>query len=205
VFCHPSAGVFAAGDDYVTITNKNKSTCIQTWWTVRRSRDGGATWATVEAFPGLIRGMPASSAVGIGADRAGNIYVVGQSNDAVINSTQAGDYWLVRKSTDGGTSWTTADSWKLGNRIPSAAQGIAGDASGNVFVVGTGGTYWIVRESRAGTGTWQTVDNFHYGSGATPNAIVADDSGNVVVAGYGYIQTHDVPIDTHWIVRKLIP
>jgi len=191
VFCHPTAGVFAAGDVTVTVTKGNKTTTYRTW-TVRRSRDGGATWATVDAFP-------ANNTLGIGADPAGNIYVVGQSSD---------ENWLVRKSSDGGTSWATADSWRPSNHSGVQAAGIAADSSGNVFVFGYSGPSpigWIVRESRAGTGTWQTVDNLTYGVGATANAIVADDSGNVVVAGFGTTKTNDGLVVQHWIVRKLMP
>ena len=131
VFCHPTAGVFVTGN-------------AGSRWTTRRSRDGGATWQTVDSL-GF---SSASSGNGIGADAQGNIYVVGTP-------------WTVRKSSDGGNTWTTVDSFS------GTANAFAADANGNLFVVGctinasTGlPNQWIVRMSVAGTGQWQTVDTF---------------------------------------------
>jgi hypothetical protein len=58
-------------------------------WYVRRSLNGGVTWSTVDTYLG-------GSARGIGADGAGNVYVVGSN---------AG-HWIVRRSNNGGGSWT---------------------------------------------------------------------------------------------------
>jgi len=48
-------------------------------------------------------------AMGIGADASGNLYVVGSGN--VLDNGRDFSHWNVRKSTNGGNSWTTVDGW----------------------------------------------------------------------------------------------
>ena len=194
VFAHPTAGTFAAG--YGTLVSKNSSSAA---WVVRRTLDGGATWATVDAYQAS-SGCGAQ-ARGIGADAQGNLYVVGCAS--VANKGSSVNHWQVRKSANGGTSWRTVDDF-----APLANQtgiGFAADGHGNIFVAGwasagsgTGPYYWIVRESVGGTGPWSTVDNFAYGSGAMSHGIAADNSGNIFVGGQGSPTSGAV----HWIVRR---
>jgi hypothetical protein len=142
----------------------------------------------------------------------GNIYVVG----AIRN------HWIVRKSSNGGTSWATVDDFlgcvsvtnstqpfKTSTQcgIYAVANGFAADSHGNLFVAGWveksatyGGYQWIVRESLGGAGAWQTVDTFQFvpGNNAFAQAIAVDALGNVYVGGHA-----DDATDTmHWIVRK---
>src|SRR5205823_440979 len=66
-------------------------------WFVRRSVDGGTTWASVDDLIG-------GQAAGLAADTAGNVYVVGSLNGA----------WTVRKGTPdsvGGIVWATVDQF----------------------------------------------------------------------------------------------
>ncbi len=176
VFDHPIAGTFAVG--YGTMVSKHSTSQA---WIVRRSLDGGATWATVDVYQ-------ASSgygawARGIGADAQGSLYVVGFAS--VPYKSSRVNHWQVRKSDNGGTSWTTVDDY-----APSGGQalGFAADANGNLFVTGTTpavtgtGDNWIVRESLGGTGPWTTVDNLTNG---IPHAIAADGTGKVFVGGQG--------------------
>jgi hypothetical protein len=84
--------------------------------------------------------------------------------------------------------------------------GFAKDSSGNLYVVGSArpnfSGHWLVRRNLGGTGSWSTVDDFQLSTGqyhdSTANAIVADNSGNVFVAGGG------VAADGtgHWVVRR---
>ena len=85
------------------------------------------------------------------------------------------------------------------------ALGFAADVTGNLFVVGgagapSGGGQWVVRENPGGTGSWQTVDTFQYVSGKTATAygIAPNNSGQVLVAGYG----DDAANADHWLVRR---
>ncbi len=93
VFDHPIAGTFAVG--YGTMVSKHSTSQA---WIVRRSLDGGATWATVDVYQ-------ASSgygawARGIGADAQGSLYVVGFAS--VPYKSSRVNHWQVRKSDNHG-------------------------------------------------------------------------------------------------------
>jgi hypothetical protein len=204
VFVHPTAGVFAPGVGPVaTTTDKRGHVTITYGWVVRRSTNGGTTWSTVDNFS-LAAGNK-SVASGIASDALGNIYVVGYGYTSTgKGATQTTSrHWLVRKSTDGGNSWTTVDNYQLASGIDSSATAFAADAQGNLFVAGYGGAannqHWIVRKNPGGSGSWSTSDDFLYGSiyGAQSLAITANSSGNVFVGGLGFSSS-----GTHWLVRK---
>jgi hypothetical protein len=170
-------------------------------WIVRRSLDDGGTWTTVDAYQAS--SGYAATAFGAGADAQGNIYVVGRA--AMPNKSGTSTHWQVRKSTNGGLSWTTVDDYALFGSGNQVALGFTADASGNLFVAGsasasaTGGPYyWIVRENPGGAGIWSNVDNFPYTSGAEAHAVAADGIGNVFVGGQGSPASGAV----HWLVRK---
>ncbi len=175
IFVHPTAGIFVVGQTQLA----NKGPTILAWL-VRRSTDGGATWSNVDTF--LL--SKSAVAMGIGTDASGNLYVVGSGTVA-----STGDHWIVRKSTNGGNSWTTVDDYQLAANAPTQARCFVTDAHGNLFVAGLSRGYpyhWIVRKSVGGTGPWTTVDDFQYGgSYSRPNAIAADAWGNVFVGGDG--------------------
>jgi hypothetical protein len=109
----------------------------------------------------------------------------------------------VRKSTNGGNSWTTVDDYQLAANDPAQASRFTADANGNLFVAGYSrgawnGTgylnHWIIRKSVGGTGPWTTVDDYQYGGSYTrPNAIASDALGNVFVGGEG---------GGHWLIKK---
>src|SRR6266704_6090611 len=96
-------------------------------------------------------------------------------------------YWVVRKSADGGATWTTVDTYQLLTAGTQRALGFASDSLGNLYVAGealasggVGPNYWIVRENPGGTGSWITVDTV---TNSIPHAIAADGLGNVFVGG----------------------
>jgi hypothetical protein len=191
-----STGVFAVG--YGTVVSKKSNSQA---WIVRRSLNDGATWATVDTY------QPSSGynavAYAAGADAHGNIYAVGRA--FIPNRSSSIGHWQVRKSANGGASWTTVDDYALFTSGNQVALGFATDSNGNLFATGwasagtgTGPYCWIVRESVGGTGPWTTVDNFSYASGAMAHSIAADNSGNVFVGGQGTPAAGPV----HWMVRK---
>jgi len=184
IFVHPTAGVFVVGNTQVT----QKGGTVNVW-IVRRRTDAGASWSTVDTFQ-LASGYD-SVAMGVAANSTG-IYVVGSASASYKSG--APSHWIVRKSTNGGSSWTTVDNYQLAADNPTQAQCIATDANGNLFVAGfsrgdwTGAIYrnhWIVRESAGSIGPWTTVDVFQNAGRA--NAIAADPFGNVFVGGGGWL------------------
>ena len=188
IFVHPTAGIFVAGEAYIFVNGHGVNA-----WIVRRSQNGGATWSTMDTFYGSVstgrattyyNGQPQA----IGADAAGNIYAAGRL--WIPNKSMASWEWVVRKSSNGGNSWSTVDTFQLSTSYNVAASAFVADSNGNLFVAGwSGGGNWIVRENPGGTGTWQTVDNL---SGAIPFAITADRLGHVFVGGSS----------GKWLVRK---
>ncbi len=114
-------------------------------------------------------------------------------------------HWVVRKSANGGTTWTTVDDYQPFTQGNQVALGFAADSNGNLYVAGwvsastvAGPYYWIVRKNSGGTGNWTTVDNFPNVSSAEPHAIAADSLGNVFVGGQGSAVSGGV----HWVERK---
>jgi len=188
VFAHPTAGVFAAGS-------------ANGVWVVRRSLNGSATWQTVDTFQ-LPKGN-GTTAYGIGADAHGNLYVVGRAFAPYKGNSYA--HWLVRKSANGGASWSTVDDYQLFTTGDQVALGFGADSLGNLYIAGwasstkTGGTYhWVLRKNPGGTRSWATTDDFLYASSAEVFAIAADGSGNGFVGGQGSPASGSV----HWLVRK---
>jgi hypothetical protein len=114
-------------------------------------------------------------------------------------------HWLARRSTNAGTNWTTVDDYQyLGNPTNGVAAkgGIAADAAGNLYVLGTGvasggPVHWLARKSVDGGATWSVVDDYLYqGNNASPNAVGLDAYGNVYGVGTGA---------NHWLVRGSNP
>jgi hypothetical protein len=181
IFAHPTRGIFAVGT-----RNINGIPA----WVIRRSTNGGATWSEINTFQ-LQSGLN-STALGISADAAGNLYVVGRGDTSPRRNTVV-SHWLVRKSTDGGNSWSTVDDFVPGGN-PAEARCFATTINGDLYVAGTAAGHWIVRKNAGGTGAWTTVDDYQYAGGyAAPRAIAEDASGHLFVGGLG---------GSHWIIKK---
>ena len=198
IYAHPTAGIFAVGSATIPGT---KSFWYTTAWVVRRSTDAGSTWSTVDTFQ--LQSSAEAAAQGVGADALGNLYVVGRARVPSGKGAKATFYnhWIVRKSANGGSSWSTVDTYQLSASGNSQATSFVADSKGNLYVAGRynttdwGPNSWIVRENPGGTGSWSTVDNYQYVSAgdAQPFAMAANASGNVFVGGAG---------SNRWLVRK---
>jgi hypothetical protein len=194
----PGAGVFVVGDKFAGGPG----------WRVRRSVTGEpGTWSTVDGP------IPGGIASGVASDSQGRIYVVGSlfvQTGTVKNKGQvtATGYsaWAIRRSDDGGVTWSTADIFNHGGTQSAKAHGIGKDAAGNVVVVGSatdaqGKGRWIVR-SLDSAGVWRTIDDFLLpgGMSAVAGGATTDSAGNLLVVGNATDAT-----GTSWVVRKLIP
>ena len=130
--------IYVAGS--LAIPNKSSTS----WeWVVRKSSDSGLSWNTVDAFQ-LSSGYNAG-ATGFVADSNGNLFVAG-------NATSGSSwFWLVRENPGGTSTWQTVDAFQYVTGLWSAAAAITADASGHVFVGGSGddgttGGPWLVRK-----------------------------------------------------------
>jgi hypothetical protein len=198
---HPNGSILIVG--FLTDSSGQR-------WIVRRSTNSGGSWSPVDSYQAKA-GYPAR-AEAIAIASSGAVYVAG-----MVQGFQKGNYtllWTVRRSTDGGATWSLVDSFTLASsRRPSVLAGPTGVAvtpSGQIYVCGytetDAPTQWLVRKGTPGINgsiSWATVDNFQLAAGqsARPNAVTRDAFGNIYVAG----QANDAAGAGHWIVRKLAP
>ncbi len=125
----PDGSIYVAGRTSKTITTKTvvgrkvvTTTTTEFGGLIRRSTNGGATWADVDY---VVNGSPSSIAV----DAFGRVFAAGD----LISAPQT---WLVRGSTDGGATWITTDFFLPSGATAAMAWGIAADSTGNVCIVG---------------------------------------------------------------------
>jgi hypothetical protein len=123
--------------------------------------------------------------VDIVADRAGGIYVTGQS----ISGTSNPDWATVKYDTAGNRIWVD----RYDNGLQDWPTAIAVDSSGNPVVTGTSvvsGSYdcYTIKYYSAGGRIW--TRNYNYmGLSDQGNDVACDRSGNTYVAGYSVVNT----------------
>lgn len=171
-------------------------------WLVRRSLDNGATWTTVDEFrfadgatwktvdDNLDFQNGAGDAIAVDGD--GRVYAAGHSN--------AERKMIVRRSTNGGATWSNVD--QVTDMVPQA---IAASSGGRVFVVGISGDAtwsWFVRSSANGSSGWKNVDVFNYqeGKNAVARGVAIRSDGTVAVVGWGS-SNEGGGLATHWLTR----
>ncbi len=168
-------------------------------WIVRKSTNSGATWSTVDDFQ--YTGNQNARAYGVAFDSCGYIYVAGEAVDGSANTR-----WIVRKSADGGTSWSSIDDFVYTGGTSSSARSIAIESSGVLWVVGVGNdgasNFWVTRTAAAGGDTWSTSESYQ-NTGVLDSAAygvgVDSSTGSVFVTGQG---TSAGPIG-NWDTREL--
>ncbi len=128
-------------------------------------------------------------------NKSGNIYVVGHTNAALSNDSQAGnfDYFIAQYSTAGTLNWIRQGGVSSGY---TQANGVSVDRNGNIYVTGyTQGAvglngqiqtgvqdYFIAQYSVSGAQNWvQQVDL--NGANTVAYGVVVDNSDNVYVVG----------------------
>jgi hypothetical protein len=135
---------------------------------------------------------------GVAVDGSGNVYVTGETNNALDGNPWAGlsDLFLVKYDAAGTKQWTR----QLGTLGTERGEGVATDGSGNVYVTGTtngsldgwsnagGYDMFLVKYDAAGTKQWSTTrgsSGDDYGNGVTVNddgyiCVTGETSGSVV-------------------------
>lgn len=181
----PGAGVYVVGTTQPRAGSPS--------WIVRKSADAGATWSTVDNM----QSSAGALAQAVTSDPSGNLYVGGElSTRTITGGTKQrpiytyASQWVMRKSTNGGTSWSQDASIPTGG-ISNQSFNMGSDAAGNVYAVSSrigsdGRSHSMVRSNMGGS--WQTVDDFQLAPGQETYGygFAADPSGNLYAAGYGF-------------------
>jgi hypothetical protein len=158
------------------------------------------TWQTVDGP------LAQGAARGVCSDSQGDIYISGSlfiATQLVKTKGQAttnGYYeWITRKSSDGGKTWSTVDSYSYAANQTAQAQGSGTTLTGTPIVVGQatdalGHGHWIVRAlSSSG---WQTIDDV---PGGLAMRVTPDAAGHLLVTG-----SLSDSMGQHWVTRRLI-
>jgi hypothetical protein len=100
-------------------------------------------------------------------------------------------YFYIRRSLDGGATWSTIEA------SPTAStKSIGADASSNLYAAGQNSGHWTVRKSINGGATWTPIDDFQQCVttstrplrtqcySASAQGVASDAFGNLFVAGY---------------------
>ncbi len=198
--------IVCGGTNVFGISNTDTS------WQVRKSSDGGNTWALVDSFRYDLSSV--TRANDIAADGQGNVFVVGVGLRAVTTgsgrnaTTVFPRYWVVRKGTGAGTAWTTVDVFALprpdAGEAYSFAAAVAVGPNNDIYVTGVGGAdvrHWITRQLPSATGVWATIDDFSLVPGyyTEGTGIAADPFGNLFATGLAGNSAGDYHL---WLVRR---
>jgi hypothetical protein len=174
-----------------------------TRWLVRKSADGGATWSTVDDYTPTGGGSVANgaSATDVAIDATGAIYVLGSRTSA--GETER----IVRKSSDGGTSWQIVDTFLREPGFPSYGGSIEIGPDGAIFTLGNNGSSagvsWGVRKSGDAGATWQDDVDYQLTAGKLcfPRGLAIDPAGALYASG----NCDDAADVSHWLVRRRDP
>ncbi|MBK8175893.1 MAG: SBBP repeat-containing protein [Rhodospirillales bacterium] len=172
-----SGNVYAAGSSSL---NGGKSA-----WLVKYGADGDEVWAQqMSTWHSVVE------ARGVAVDRNGDIYVAGETQGALGGTKKGGilDAWVIKFDAAGHRLW----SHQPGTSGDDAAAGIATDADGNVYVVGSTsgalggpnkGDYdaWVVKFDADGHWLWKRQPGTTGRDFAS--SVAVDASGNVYVFG----------------------
>ena len=187
---HSSGALFSAG---MYLDN----TLASGFWETRSSSDGGLTWNTVERFN--VDVSSPDTAAGIFETLTGDIYVVGAVEGA------SDGHWKVRRSSDLGLTWKTADEFLYEPAQFHLANAGGVDLLDRPYVAGRGRDasskeHWLIRRGDSEGGNWSTMDDFQYvaGQASEARAFVRDAAGNLYAAGFGEDGTAP-----HALTRKL--
>jgi hypothetical protein len=179
--CRVKAGLFLTGFSSQVASNQTIES-----WRIKRNTDNSAAWSDVDTW--LASGSFSCQALGIAEDRNGILLAAG------VQRFDGGNHvdLVVRRSVDGGNTWTT--SYVLNNG--GFPKSVVAAVSGAVFLASD----WFIRVTQDGGLTWtgsnSSIPDYPYGAGA---GMTTDAVGNIYVVGNGYKDG----VRSRWIVRKL--
>jgi len=174
-----SIAVDGSGNVYVTGYSSGSGTYYD-YCTIKYNSAGVQQWVARYNGPG----NDDDEAFSIALDGSGNVYVTGYSS----GSGTYADYCTIKYNSSGDQQWITRYNGP-GNST-DAANSIAVDGSGNVYVTGyssgsgTYADYCTIKYNSAGVQQWVVRYNGPGNYDDRAFSIVVDGSGNVYVTGY---------------------
>lgn len=162
-------------------------------WIVKKSLDQGNSWTTIDSFQ--LDTYRDAKAYKILLNN-GNIFVVGNATD--INYT---GHWIVKKSSDNGTTWSIIDNWTIYANNVTAAKAMTIDSNGIMYVTGQAvdgsfNQHLITRKSSNNGVSWSNTDDFISGAIAVSNDIAVNSLNHIFVSG------HHISGGQFWMIRK---
>lgn len=198
-----SNGLAVASDNNVfAVVYHTRGTGPQSLWLVRKGANGGATWSTVDSF-GYSTSIFGANSTSIWIDPLSRLFVQGVGFDAADIRR-----WLIRISSDGGSTWSTLNDYTYNASYPTfpafnqTAPMI--DNDGHWLVLGQGddatSTHWLTRKSTDEGATWSVIFDYQYAAGfpSSPRSQTKDEQGFLYQAGLGA----DTSNITHWLVLR---
>lgn len=147
-------------------------------WGVWKSIDNGSTWIMVDKYLMYLYGESHPLEI---ATKGNDVYVCGYVWGSSGTPSTANSEWLVKKSSDGGATWSVVDHW-WGSTNDNICGSIAVSPSGNIFASGysyNGGYHAIIRMSADDGATWQEIGNFTGAGTYVANNVRVSANGDV--------------------------
>ncbi len=187
--------VYTNGDVIVTGSSPGTATAFD-FATIKYSSMGVPLWTNRYNGPANSNDTPAAVAL----DRDGNAFVAGSSS---VGTTY--DYLTIKYSPAGLPLWT--NRFDGPGHTNDFVQGLAVDASGNLFVTGeasdgTNSNYATIKYSPDGLPLWTNYYDGSAGNFDSALAVAVDSLGNVLVTGTSARHHPDVDYDFDFATIK---
>lgn len=177
----------AATGGFADVPNPEQSSGA---FVARYSPAGQLLWGRRILDQGNIFGVE-ESAYGVGVDKAGNIYVTGQTLNALPGEIAAGnlDVFIAKFDKGGNRLW----AHQFGSNQLDSVRGLAVDANGNAVIVGytfgqlplqpppNGQDFFIAKYDSAGNRV--LLSTYDLGRTEDATGVALDTAGNIYVAG----------------------
>lgn len=159
---------------YVYVTGYGEQATGDNYITVKYSPTGAQQWASI--YNGPYGGYGTDRAYDVAVDASGNVYVTGFSRSTGSDY----DYATVKYNASGTQQW--AKRYNSSGTADDTAYALTLDASGYIYVTGTGGGYCsTIKYSASGSSQWLSRYTV---SQSEAYDIAVDGAGNVFITGY---------------------